>query len=55
MDAIKNHYNIQLSETAKLDINEAAKILKEYNNMINWLEDLRGVIDLDSETGAFKK
>jgi hypothetical protein len=48
-DAIKNYYNIQLSETVKLDINEAAKILKQYNEMNDWLKELEVIINLESE------
>lgn len=37
-DAIKHYYNTQLCETAKLDLNEASKILRQYEEVRAWIE-----------------
>lgn len=40
-EATAQYYNNELSFKEKLDIKEAKKIYDEYEEIVNWLEDLR--------------
>lgn len=44
-DAAAQYYNNELSYKEKLDIKEAKKIYDQYEEIINWLEDLRTKVD----------
>lgn len=42
-DAATQYYNNEFSYKEKLDIKEAKKLYDEYEEIVNWLEDLRKI------------
>jgi hypothetical protein len=48
-ESITQYYNNELGLKENLDIKAAKKIYDEYEEIINWLEDLRGMLILTSE------
>ena len=52
--SITQYYNNELALKENLDIKAAKKIYNEYEEVNNWLEDLRGFINLESEKVELK-
>ena len=53
-ESITQYYNNELGLKENLDIKAAKKIYNEYEEVNNWLEDLRGFINLESEKVELK-
>lgn len=55
-ESITQYYNNELGLKENLDIKAAKKIYDEYDEINSWLEDLRAILDLESEKiGDYKK
>ena len=48
-DATAQYYNNELGLKDKLDIKTAKKLYDEYEEIVNWLEELRAKVDKEIE------